>query len=657
MSVKSNFIKLPALKSIQVENYHLFSKNWRYDVHSGMNLFVGTNGLGKTTTTALIIYGMVGPDSEIPMDYFENRGGEPISNSRPMIKLIFNVGEHEFEIHRIITEDTITFLRIDDYIYLMEEFDNLEEVYEGLLKQYTGIESISDLTFLLQKFLIRQEEGNYLIWDDKGGDQSKLIRILINEAGFQAEYERLAKEVRDLDTKVRGKTDVKAQFKKKIDELLELRNQELVKRKDYDQRNLIENSLNKLKIENEKNIELRDKNLENIQYLTDQIRDIDGKIEVISANYEQFTDEIRQLESKLFKHIYSDESVLTSIHKLKHYGICIYCNKHPKTGKVEEIIRKLEIKNECPVCESALDLIHPDLDNTDILTQLEKSQIKLKEANEEIKPLQLRKSILTKELNEIWVVQKKIEREVNLTAIQIYDQNIQLSKLNKNPEEQITEYDTQIQGLELQVAKYDREIEPEKEKWEIAKEKLNAKNEELNSVINSFEDKLNTIFVKYASKYFINDCCLTTIERRPKESKISVKSYVPKFEDKVRYEMKNCSTSQRIFMEYIFRLSLLELYKHESDNTPFIIMETTEGAFDISSTVQLASAFNEFNDINLPFILITNFSKPDFLIQLSYGIEKSKTRLLNYLDFGNLSPNQKKSMPEFKRVLRSLKLV
>lgn len=653
----TSFIKLPQLKSIRVANYHLFSKNWKYDVHTGMNLFVGTNGLGKTTTTALIIYGMVGPNSEIPMDYFENRGGENELDKSPIIKLVFGVGKHEFEIHRVITEDTILYLRIDNHEYKFEDCDNIEDVYDGLLKQYTGIESISDITFLLQKFLIRQEEGNYLIWDDKGGDQSKLIRILINEAGFQAEYERLAKDVKDFDTSVRGKTDIKAQFTKKINELIQQRNSELEKRKDYNQRSDLEKSLLSIKGNFDKNVELRDKNLENIKYLTNLIRELDGKIETFSADYEAHTDEVRELESKLFKHVYSDESVLTSVHKLKYYGLCIYCNKSPKIEVVQEIVKKLEVKNQCPVCDSGLDLVHPDLDNTDVLSKLEDSQLKLKKVKEEIEPLKVKKKLLLKDLDDIWIEQKKIEKEINVVAIQQYDLNIQLSILNKNPEEQITEYDTQIQGLEQQVLNYEKQIEPEKEKWESAKEKLNAKNEELNDVINTFEEKLNKIFIKYASKYFKSDCKLTTIELRPKESKIKVKSYVPEFEEKIRFEIKNCSTSERIFLEYLFRMSLLELYKSESKNTPFIIMETTEGAFDISNTTELASFFNDFNQIELPFILITNFSKPDFLRTLSDGIAKSKNRLLNYLDFGVLSDNQNKSLPEFKKVLRSLKLV
>ncbi|WP_157258117.1 AAA family ATPase [Pedobacter ginsenosidimutans] len=655
--MKSTYIMLPALKSIQVENYHLFSKNWSYNLHAGMNLFVGTNGLGKTTTTSLIIYGMVGPNSEIPMEYFENRGGESSPKFYPTIKLIFSVGDHEFEIHRVITEDTILYLRVDEHEYHSKDFDNIDDIYDGLLKQYTGIESISDITFLLQKFLIRQEEGNYLIWDDKGGDQSKLIRILINEAGFQAEYERLAKDVKDLDTSVRGKTDVKAQFTKKIKELELLRSTELEKRQDYNQRSELEKSLLGVKAEYEKNLELQEKNLENIKYLTGLIKESDGKIEVVSAEYELHTDQIRDLESRLFKHVYSDESVLTSIHKLKHYGICIYCNKTPKVEVVKEIINKLEIRNQCPVCESGLDLVHPDLDNTQVLEELEASQKKLGQAKEEIEPLKVQKVELVKQVDALWIEQRIIEKEINANAIKQYDLNIQLSTLNKNPEEQITEYDTQISGLQTQVLNYEKEIEPERDKWERAKERLNAKNDELNEVISSFEDKLNAIFVKYASKYFKPDCKLTTIERRPKESKINVKSYVPEFEEKTRFEIKNCSTSERIFLEYLFRISLLELYQIESKNSPFIIMETTEGAFDISNTIELASSFNEFGDIGLPFILITNFSKPDFLQKLSEGIGKSKHRLLNYLEFGKLSDIQKKSVPEFRKVLRSLKLV
>ncbi|WP_288879757.1 hypothetical protein [Pedobacter panaciterrae] len=657
MSSNPTFVKLPALKRIEVENYPLFTKSWKYSVKNGMNLFIGTNGLGKTTTTALIIYGLVGPTEEIPVDYFENRGAiDKDSKKSPLIKLSFEIEAHSFEIHRIITEDKIIFLKVDDHLYSSEDLDHIDEIFEALMIQYSGIGSLADIGFLLRRFIIREEEGNYLIWDDKGGDQSKLIRILINEKGFEAEYELLARKVKDLDTSVRGKTDVKAQFTKRIVELQELRDKELETRKDYDERLELEKSLGLANVENDSNIEIRDKNLENIKYLTDQIRDADGKIEAFSAEYEGYSDEIRQLEGKLFKHIYSDEKVLTSVHKLKHYGLCIYCNKSPDKSVVDKIVYKLEIKNQCPVCESTLDLVHPDLDNSDLLEKLELVQKKVANAKGEITPLKGTKKQLTAELDAVWTFQNKLEKDINILSIKQYDLKIKLANLNKNPEEQITIYDTQIAALSEQVKKYESEIEPEKEKFDVAKDLLEAKNLELSEVITAFEDKLNLIFTKYASKYFKSDCQLTTIERRPRESKINVKSYVPEFGGKKRVAMKDCSTSERIFLEYLFRISLLELYAAESQTTPFIIMETTEGAFDMSNTVQLASSFNEFSKRGIPFILITNFSKQDFLIEISKGIEKSKDRLLNFLDFGKLDEQHKSSLPLFKKVLGSLKL-
>ena len=67
-------------------------------------------------------------------------------------------------------------------------------------------------------------------------------------------------------------------------------------------------------------------------------------------------------------------------------------------------------------------------------------------------------------------------------------------------------------------------------------------------------------------------------------------------------------------LEYLFRLSIIELYVKESNNSAFIMLETAEGAFDISNTAQLGLAFSKFgSENNIPFIVIVNFSKPDFV--------------------------------------------
>ncbi|WP_316795214.1 hypothetical protein [Pedobacter agri] len=653
----TNYVKLPILKKVEIKNYSLFNSNWDYTLKAGMNIFLGTNGLGKTTTTNLIIYGMVGYNNNISADYFQNRGSKTDDTAPAVVSLEFMAGEHNFVIHRRIEEDTIEYLKVDDEEYFGQDVDNLDEAYEALLVKYSDISSIGDIEFLLHKFLVREEEGNYLLWDNKGGDQSRLIRILVNNSGFEHQYAVIAKEVKDLDTIVRGKTDVKAQFTKRLEELKVQKEIELNKRTSHNQLKAMMELLENTQSEYDKFSGLRDKNLDSINYLLNNIKDLESKMEVAASDFEGKSERVSVLESKLFNHVYSDEKVLTAIHKLKHYNICIYCNKTPKEDVVKEIVKKLEIQNQCPVCESHLDSLHPDLENDDVLKELEIIQSQLTEFRLKNDELQRQRDALKGQLDEVWREQDIVEKNVNGEAIKLYDLRLKISNLKKNPDEQITIYDNEILAMQSQIAKYDLEIAPAKEKFDKAKKKLDDKNDQQTSVITSFEEDLNKIYENYTSKFFSSKCNLTIISRKPKESNVNVTSYVPEFDGKKRSEIKSCSTSQRIFLEYLFRLSIIELYSEKSGNTPFIMMETTEGAFDITNTIQLASSFNEFAANKIPFVLICNFSKPDFLSELVKGIQYSKENVLNYLDFGNVPKQHVEHLKDYKDIIKKLKLV
>lgn len=663
MRTPSHFIKLPCLRSIKVENYSLFSSDFEYSLKDGMNLFVGANGLGKTTTTNLIIYGIVGFNSEISQDYFLNRGSAvenatyDSASPQAIVTLEFEIGKHFFKVARYIEHDSIRSLTIDKKSYSEEEFDNLDEQYEGKLIEYTGIKDLDDIVFLLKRFLIREEEGNYLIWDDRGGEQSKLIRLLINNEGFEEEYSKLARKVKDADTRMRGAQDTRAQFVKRLRDLEVDKERSLKHNKDQISKRGLEQKINDVGEELSDLKLAHKKNAENILYTLNEIRDRDGKIEKITEEYEFKSEDSVKLETKLFKYVYSDEKILTSIHKLKHYHICIYCNKKPSDKVVETIIKSLEVKNECPVCHSHIN--EPSKEEFDVnkaIRELEKSKNDLRKHNTSILKLQKQKEQMSEELNRLLKSQQKLEKDMNVKSIEIYDLKMQMSNLNRNPEEQITVFDSQILVLENQIRKYDREIQEASDELDNAKAKLIKKNEEQNRIINSFEAKLNVIFEKYTAKFFRPDCKLVTITGRPKSSNIDINSFVPSFEGKVRKMIKNCSTSERIFLEYLFRLSLLQLYCEESDNNGFMIMETTEGAFDVTNTIQLAKSFVEFGKNRIPFIVITNFSKPDFLLSIAEGINHRKNRFLNYLDIGSIKSHHKAGMASYTGIIKKLAL-
>ena len=172
-----------------------------------------------------------------------------------------------------------------------------------------------------------------------------------------------------------------------------------------------------------------------------------------------------------------------------------------------------------------------------------------------------------------------------------------------------------------------------------------------------FEKRLNEIFMSYTSAFFKTDCKLELNERRPKESNIKVKSFIPFFDGTLRWSIERCSTSQRILLEYIFRFALMELYEEMTGNKGFVIFETSEGAFDISNTKQLAGLITKFGKKSIPFVAISNFNKEDFLSALINPLGTGrKKRVLNFIHFSRLTDLQQKDLNEFKRISKRLEL-
>jgi len=139
--------------------------------------------------------------------------------------------------------------------------------------------------------------------------------------------------------------------------------------------------------------------------------------------------------------------------------------------------------------------------------------------------------------------------------------------------------------------------------------------------------------------------------------KKSIKYFTPKFEGKERVQQKNCSTSQRIILEYLFRVSLIELYHQKSGQIPFMMLETSEGAFDLTSTKYLAQTINAFNlGKKINCIIIANFSKKEFLSILVQGIKNSKSRFKNFIEFSRMGEFQEADIDAYNRIIKDFKL-
>lgn len=658
MSTEKNYISLPSIKKISVRNYSLFTNDWMYDVKKGLNLFIGANGLGKTTSTYLIIYGIVGESGESNfIQYFEQRkNSKEDFDDSGSVTVDFSVGKTFYSIERALDKDCIIKVTIDKTSYVKEEYDNLSEIYFKSLKESVGINEISDILFILKKFMIREEEGNYLLWDPM--EQSKLIRLLINYTGFEDKYNRLAIEVQRYDTLHRGQKDERAQFVKRQKELVIKKEEILSENENYLSKTEIEESITST---NEEINSLKDKKqriYEDITYLTNNRKSFDKEIEELSLQIDLISDKILLTEKKFYQNVYSDEKILSAIYKLKTYHICIYCNKNINEKISTNIIDNIENHNQCPVCKTSLNsdkftATPPDEivnEINDLQKEINKLQIHLSDKKEGRKKIENELKIFYDEYN-------LVERKIAPIFTNFYSLKQSLAKINLNSEELISEYDFDIKALQKQIEKYDDAIDDHKERYELALKKLDKVNKELNSTIEYFNIKLNNIYDKYASEYFNDNCRLEIHEKKNvKTSKVPISTYVPYYNDKLRVDKNDCSTSERLFLEYLFRFSLLELYKELTNNQSFLILETSEGAFDISNTIQLAEAINQFSKKQFPFILISNFSKPDFLNIILSPYEERNTRVLNFLIFSRLTKQQQNGMVEFNKIIEALKL-
>ncbi|GAG88177.1 unnamed protein product, partial [marine sediment metagenome] len=215
----------------------------------------------------------------------------------------------------------------------------------------------------------------------------------------------------------------------------------------------------------------------------------------------------------------------------------------------------------------------------------------------------------------------------------------------------IAVYDRDIQNLQKQVDFYENEIEKDREKYKETKKQLEDLNREFKKKISKLKKDLTKIFEDY-SKSFFNQCELEIRYDKPKGSKIALPIFRPKINNVLRENVDQVSKSEAIFLEYIFRMSLCDIFSSITGNTINLMIETSEGVFDIGLIETVADIFVKFSNKNY-LIIISNLGREDFLELL---VRKSKIKnlsqkMVNFLEIGKLSIIQTDNLSKYKDVI------
>lgn len=626
MSNNGKYIKLPCLRSISVENYTLFKGKLSYKVKDRLNLFLGINGIGKTTTANVILFGLVGKYEDINGNYFKSRIDKPIKPD-PKVSLEVMFGTIKVCLTRNLFSSSIIDLSIDNEKYKNEN-DDINDYYERFIQEITGV-TIDDLSFLLRYFLIREEEGNFLLWDQDA--QSRVIRLLLNYPGFDSKFKEKSSIVREYDSKERDRQ----WFLKQLNDVLRE-----IESGDYQREELsaLREEFKKNE-ENVKTLRLEEEDLvSKLSYIRKIKSDKEAEQDNMEAELEYLHDRVNAFEEELFGFIYTSPKVNLASDKLKRFNICMFCDSKIDTDDSKRILEIIERNKHCPVCDSGLRRANQKdtINDEGVVKELNALRNSIEELDKRRAPLSNELKSVSEEIASLVQKHQSLNIGISKSLSILEDLKIKISSQTGRAYalKDIPSISNKINDMEVQYA------EAKKNRIKHSKE-LERLNNKLNEQIHSFERKLNEIFDKYVRKYFSEECELIPAEgKQSQEYRINFTTFVPKLRGSIRRTTRTLSTSERIFLESVFRLSLVELYCFYASIKPFILIETSDGSLDVFSVDNYANALNKFSKNKFPFISISNLNETAFLPKLISGYEDIDDRTLRFLNFGKL-PKEK----------------
>ena len=171
-----------------------------------------------------------------------------------------------------------------------------------------------------------------------------------------------------------------------------------------------------------------------------------------------------------------------------------------------------------------------------------------------------------------------------------------------------------------------------------AQRKCDESKEYCNSIIKRIEDNLvertrsvSDIFKDFAEAFLRLSCDLTLTS----VNNSNVKLFVPVIDNRPRFDAEELSESQRFFIDYSFRMSILA---HFYSGPAFYICETPDSSLDLSYEENAANTLLKFIEKPNSLILTSNLNNSTFIKSIINKTDQIK--VLNLLKYGKVSAVQ-----------------
>lgn len=635
-------VYLPKLKRIRIINYSLYSEDIDYEFIEGLNLIVGGNGVGKTTFINILKYALIGlykkqldvknykgekrltRESYKNSDsFFKNRTKRLDSDKYGFVELHFMINKVLFIVKRSLYEakiieanvikngfsTTIEGLPINqdsykDYNDAEKNKNNLQFNYETLVAKEANLSDFDDFIFFVNQILFFGESRENVLWNEDA--QERLMNAFFNDPKYEKQRKDFEFEAKYQDSLARHKQEeIKA-----INRVIEQINGD----------NSDNTDIKKSKISDEiDSLKRRQDSIENKQAEVEkETKSYYKKTADLSTTINQKEKEKEQYDSQRINRLWKDLNPKYEIFK-KQYEInkiCPFCNSDLSSKNVNIS------SDECFFCHTKISDIS---DGNEKITDLK----------HEISNLISERTKYEKLIIENEKKLRKLDSEYRNLKIQLFDKNNILRSLESN-ENDNDDFSYQIMMNRI------NQLNKEKEEHQGKSEELLKNASEITKRIEDSLQKntrnISNVFADFAGAFMKLPCCLTLESVKDKKVKDRViKLFFPVIDNVARYDEEELSESQRFFVDYSFRMSILSFFYTTGS---FYICETPDSSLDISYEENAADIFIKYISFPNVLIMTTNLNNTSF-IKTILGKTQNK-KILNLFKIGKVSEVQKR---------------
>lgn len=634
----NNTIFLPRLKYVKIANYSLYNKDIEFRFIDGVNLILGGNGVGKTTFINIIKYALIGlykkdltvrnyqGEKRLSREtykncntYFRNRTSNTSNDRNGYVTLLFDLNDASFEVTRslydtMITKASVTtckgttlisgeVIRQDAYAKYENSSEEIKQKYlqynyEKAVATAANMGDFNDFIFFVNQILMFGEDRLNVLWDEVA--QGRLLSNYLNDVELERKRKDYNNEAKYQDSISRHKQEEIKAIKKVLDKI------NPVSTNNGNPKRILElmEEIDRL----EYTIKNRDQERKAIQK---QAQNLYKKIADISISINDKESELNRAEASAMSEYWPGLNSKYFVFKQQYLGnhICPMCNSY-----IPSDLGQLLTENRCFFCHSKIG----------------------ESKNETITLIKEELSVL---LSTRYNYEQQIagfEKELDLVDKEIRAIRAELFKLKS--EHRMLEGET-TSGLEDETAytamiKQIQELSNEKDQ---AQKKCEEFKNMCNDIIQKIEENLtdstrsiSDIFRDFAEA-FLRLPCKLSLDNVNK----NVKLFVPVIDNKPRYDAEELSESQRFFIDYSFRMSILGFFYN---GPSFYICETPDSSLDLSYEENAATTLLKYIEKPNSLILTSNLNNSAFI---KFLIKKTtKISVLNLLRYGKISAVQ-----------------